>query len=568
MNDPLTETTRFRRHSHADILHSPSHRRSNSARSVDIFNLVVPTNSDSTLSQLICPMCSLPMKRPTILPCKHTFCFQCIENKHHVHASSAPTHLNNYLSPIPNPTIVVQCPQCSRLHRLKSLEDLEEDHSLQLLINTLLCEQCHQLHPSKQIDTCSDCYRVFCINCYKQHVQSHRDSSKTNKYDYRDVSTDETVNISMTLDSDENDQSSDSQIFKPRSFNNEKKLTTELTKPTLVKENNVDENTDPSEITNTKKKSTIFHRIMSPSRRHRSPNVSNKDSVTKNSSPSVIKQTNSTKSILRKKLTINTNIQETSKTESIQTNLPVTPLRQFVNLTDQYSNTVQRVQKCKQRKTELDRTVQKLIEVLTIKTNENINQISQYWSYLKQTLLDQFQSKTNRFLIFDYLLKNCCSGLDSRKQIGLYVEKNDEIKAALEVLSKTLNIVTNQQSLSIISQLFDREGRTTIRTLKNQLETLLSSYSDSCSFINEFVIAYEARFATWKEPNPIDLNLITDGWTKIIKEDYPSLIEKISNDFINTIPQLEQTLLQMLNNMRKRLLTIDNQTTSQRTSTS
>ncbi|CAF3640986.1 unnamed protein product [Rotaria sordida] len=560
--------TKYRRYSHNDTLHSPSHCRSNSANSVDVFNLIVPSNSDSTLSQLKCPACSLPMTRPTVLPCQHTFCFQCIKNNQEIRSSSLPTPSNSCLLSNINQKTIIQCQKCSRKHHIKSLSDLEENQSIQLLINTLLCEQCHQLYQSKQLDACSDCYGVFCINCYKEHTQNHRNDLITNKDMYRIVSTDETININMTLNSNDNEQTSDSQIFHARSFDKEKKLATESTKPTVVKENTEDESTDSSENNNSKKKSNnIFRTIMSP-RHRRSTSLSNKVSIIKTSSSSNNKQIFSTKFFPRKKLNINTNIEDKSKTESIQAITPITPVSRFIDLSDQYTYTVQHIKQCKQRQIELDRTVKKLIEVLTIKTNENINQILQYWIHFKQILLDRFQSNTNRCLLFDYLFKTCFSNSDSQKQIDLYIEKNDEIKVALEVLSTTLTIVIDKQSLLVINQLFDREQQATIHTLKHQLESLLSSYSDTLSLINECINVYECRFTTWKDPHPTDLNSITDGWRQIIKEDYPSLIEKISNDFITIIPQLEKTLLQMLYEMRRRLLSFDNQTTSKRTNIS
>jgi hypothetical protein len=60
----------------------------------------------------------------------------------------------------------------------------------------------------------------------------------------------------------------------------------------------------------------------------------------------------------------------------------------------------------------------------------------------------------------------------------------------------------------------------------------------------------------------MDLDSITYQWTTIIEHDYPSLIEKISNDFITKIPQIEKILVQMLKNMKKRLLNTNNQRTS------
>jgi hypothetical protein len=43
----------------------------------------------------------------------------------------------------------------------------------------------------------------------------------------------------------------------------------------------------------------------------------------------------------------------------------------------------------------------------------------------------------------------------------------------------------------------------------------------------------------------------------MIQIDYPCLIEKISNDFIIKIPQIEQILIDMLRNLKKNLLNND-----------
>ncbi|CAF3754720.1 unnamed protein product [Rotaria magnacalcarata] len=569
MNELLTDTQRFRSYSHGQITHNANHRRNSSTHSIDIFNLIVPTNTNSTLSHLICSICSLPMMKPTILPCQHSFCFKCIQSSQQTRSSSVPIHSNHCLLSSINQTIVIKCQKCSQIHNIKSLSDLEENQSIKLLINTLSCEQCHQLYSSNQLDTCSHCFGVICPKCYQEHVQNHQNNLAKNRNLYRIVSTDETININMITNSVEKDQNKNSQIFKPRTLNTEEKYVMNSTRPTIVIGNSQIENSDPSQInSNTKKKSNNpFRKIMNPSRHRRLPNVTDKNSITKNSASPVNKQTTSTKSFSKnKKLTIDTNIESTPLIETTQTTVPVTPVGQFLNLHDQFTFTGQHIKQCKQRQSELDRTVKKLIEMLTMKTTENINQITQYWLHFKQTLLDRFQSKTNRFLIIDYLLKACCSKSDSRKQIDLYVAQNDEIKAAVEALSMTLMVVTRKESLLTISYLFDREQQATIRKLKHQLESLLSSYSDGLSIINEFINVYETRFATWRDPTLTELNILTEKWTQIIKEDYPSLVEIISNDFITTIPQIEKVLIQMLSNMQKRLLNMDNRIASRRTS--
>ena len=304
---------------------------------------------------------------------------------------------------------------------------------------------------------------------------------------------------------------------------------------------------------------------MNSSRHRRSSSASTKESITKTSPPS-IKQTSSVKLPCQSKLIIDTKMEDTPNIESVPTIIPVTPVTRFMSFNEQYTHTTQHIKQCQQRQSELDRSVKKLIEVLTVKTNETLNQISQYWMHLKQLTLDEFQEKTNRFQLFDYLLKTCCSTADSRKQIESYFKQNDEIKAALQVLFTTLVIVNEQQTLLTISQSFDREEQTTISRLQRHLELLLSSYSDELSFITERINVYQSRFATWKNCNTIDLDSLTYEWSQIIENDYPSLVEKISNDFITKIPQIEKILVEMLKNMKKRLLTTDNQKKSQRTS--
>lgn len=316
-----------------------------------------------------------------------------------------------------------------------------------------------------------------------------------------------------------------------------------------------------------KKLNNFLRKMRSPSRHNRTLNSSNKDLFTKISPLSVNKKLISKKINPRENLTIDTNIEtKSSKLETIQITTPVTPVRKFLNLHDRYTITDQHIKQSKQRQLELDRTVKKLIDVLTRKSNENIKQITQYWIYFKQTLLEKYQTKTNRYIIFNYLLQTCCSQSDSQKQIDLYIEQNDEIKAALEVLSTIIMAVIEKESISTITHLFDREQQTTIRQLKDELETLLSSYSDGLILINECINVYESRFTGWKEPNTNDLDILTEKWTEIVKVDYPSLIEKISNDFITNVPQIEKTLLKMLSNMQKRLLNMNHTIDSRRTS--
>lgn len=180
--------------------------------------------------------------------------------------------------------------------------------------------------------------------------------------------------------------------------------------------------------------------------------------------------------------------------------------------------------------------------------------------------MDQLHAKTNRFQLFNYLIKTCCTTLDSQKQMASYFEQNDEIKAALQVLQTTLIIVNQQHTQIAINQSFDREEQTTLARLRRHLDLLLASYTDEISFLHERIRVYESRFDTWRNCNTTDLDSLNYEWSQIIEHDYPSLIEKISNDFITKTPQIEKILFEMLTNMKKRLLNIDYHGTSQRTS--
>ena len=201
----------------------------------------------------------------------------------------------------------------------------------------------------------------------------------------------------------------------------------------------------------------------------------------------------------------------------------------------------------KKRQSELDYTVKVLIEHLKLKANNNINQIFKCWSYLKQLSLDQIQRKAKLHQFIDYMLK-----INSVKKIDLYLEQNDEINAALQILSTILNVVHNKFTLTQIKQLFDQEEKTTIESLRYDLELLLSSYFDELSFIHECSHFYQTNLDAEKSFH----------WIKIIKVEYPLLIEKISNDFIMNLPEVEHILKNMLRNMKKRLLNIDVENTN------
>ncbi|CAF0803806.1 unnamed protein product [Rotaria sordida] len=78
--------------------------------------------------------------------------------------------------------------------------------------------------------------------------------------------------------------------------------------------------------------------------------------------------------------------------------------------------------------------------------------------YLRQLLVDMLQNEEGLVTgLYNAYIEKQTILRHSQKQIKSYFEQNYEIKAALQVLSTTLVIVKDKQSLSTISQLFDRE---------------------------------------------------------------------------------------------------------------
>ncbi|CAF1364413.1 unnamed protein product [Adineta steineri] len=215
---------------------------------------------------------------------------------------------------------------------------------------------------------------------------------------------------------------------------------------------------------------------------------------------------------------------------------PLPPvLSQVVHLTPE------RINYYKQRQIELDRSVKKLLGSFTMKTNENINQIKKYWSYLKKISLDKIQPKTTEnFSLFHYL-----SNLShTDKQFESYLEEHDEIQAALHILIRILTIVNEKYSFSTINHLFDYVEKLMLKKLTTQLEHLISHYNDQILFIHERIHFYQT---------PIDGKKNFD-WVQCIKVDYPMLIENITDDFILKVPKTNQILLDMLKTMKKHLL--------------
>ena len=157
--------------------------------------------------------------------------------------------------------------------------------------------------------------------------------------------------------------------------------------------------------------------------------------------------------------------------------------------------------------------------------------------------MKQIQPKTNSNQLWNYLLKP----LYYNQKIENYLEQHDEIKASLQVLSTILTIVYDKCTYLEIKNIFDCEENTTIEDLRHELEDLLSSYTDELSFIHEQCSFYLTCLNEEKN----------FYWTQIIENDYPSLIARVSNDFVTKVPQIDQILLKMLSHVKERLRYID-----------
>lgn len=146
-----------------------------SMKTADLFTLYVPSQADATLNFLTCSICSSYMKKPTTLPCGHTFCYQCLENLQHLRSGSLPVNFKFSASLSDTTLISITCKKCFRTHRMHSLQDLAEDQSMCLLLNSLICERCDQLTIPNHLDTCYQCYKILCQNCHENHMLEHRD---------------------------------------------------------------------------------------------------------------------------------------------------------------------------------------------------------------------------------------------------------------------------------------------------------------------------------------------------------------------------------------------------------
>lgn len=201
-----------------------------------------------------------------------------------------------------------------------------------------------------------------------------------------------------------------------------------------------------------------------------------------------------------------------------------------------------RILQFKKRQIELDRTVDKLIETIKFEAIKNIEQIFQYWSHIKYISLEKYQPKLNPHYLFDYIF-NCNY---FTQNYDTYLEQNDELQAALQVLSTTLSIVHQEQSFATLNEIFDIEEKTARENLQYQVNCLIESYLEELAIIRESIHVHQSSTLEDKSLE----------WIQLIQIDYPCFIEKLSNDFLTKIPLIESNLLQLIRTTKKSLVNL------------
>ncbi|CAM2724675.1 unnamed protein product [Rotaria socialis] len=377
----------------------------------------------------------------------------------------------------------------------------ESNSTKRSLMNTSLCKTYKQPDSSKQFNTCTQCY-----------------PDRLRSKPFRVIST---------------ERHSDNETARSTSFAIEKPSNIDKQKISINSDIEVIVESSDNKIT-TKSKNDSYTSLHNFGNRE-----SSIDSTVSNSS--IISQSSLYQLLLRPKVHIEENIVDNTKS-TVSTTISISdidPIPKSVPVSNSLRLSNEQINYYKKRETELNHSAKELIERLKIKTNDSINQISKYWFYLKQFSLDKLREKTNHNQLFYYLLKS----FNLNKEFKNYLETNDEITAALQVLSTTLIIVRDNYSLAEIDQIFDKEEKKTIKNLRDEHEALLSSYYDELSIIHECSLVYQKCLNEGKDFH----------WTETINNDYPALIEKVSEGFINKAPQVEQVLLKMLSNVKKRL---------------
>ncbi|CAF1547945.1 unnamed protein product, partial [Didymodactylos carnosus] len=198
---------------------------------------------------------------------------------------------------------------------------------------------------------------------------------------------------------------------------------------------------------------------------------------------------------------------------------PTNSVRKFLDLNDHYKLTCEHVERCKQRVQELNLCTQKLIQIYKQKIDENQANIDFYWNLLKQTILAQIKHHNLIILINQTLSETSVDLMDT---------------------------------YYLTSQLFEREEKTALKSIRKELEQGLELYIEELSRIETQVKTEREYFLKWKNSNIIELEQIKEQWSTLVDVTYPKLIEKISTDFIQIKPA-NKIIATMLKHIKQRI---------------
>ncbi|CAF1065193.1 unnamed protein product [Didymodactylos carnosus] len=513
---------------------------------------------------------------------------------------SSVSSLTHYQSNSPSPSYIT-CITCSKSHKIQSVENLERNSSLTLLLNTLCCDVCHQINEFQKLDTCLHCYGVLCPQCYEKHQISDFHALTPKRKVTLEITASEKPPIVYQLTSSDNVRQlkqlrkRSSESVEENDDINQKILTEKIIniqqiiskKTLLLSTTTSPKDNQSSGVSNDENdnQSTAKIRLKKPLLKfiQRVRHSSSSSLTNLNISPLLSRKSNRVSSIKNdcnnaelSKITVQDSFIESQENVTLKIS-PTNSVRKFLDLNDHYKLTCEHVERCKQRVQELNLCTQKLIQIYKQKIDENQANIDFYWNLLKQTILAQIkhQSYTTstkellKYLICCYYYEPNVTNLPSSHEIThkqqlleIYLENNDEINAALQVFYSNLIILINQtlsetsvdlmDTYYLTSQLFEREEKTALKSIRKELEQGLELYIEELSRIETQVKTEREYFLKWKNSNIIELEQIKEQWSTLVDVTYPKLIEKISTDFIQIKPA-NKIIATMLKHIKQRI---------------
>ena len=132
---------------------------------------------------LVCPMCSNHYNDPKLLPCLHTFCYQCLHKYVEDNLKKQDSHENGIESRL----VVFTCPVCKNDCKLILSEDkkkivsgFSDNHLISNIMEKIdihkadqICESCNARGPNQRAPKaevwCQNCKISFCDTCIKAH---------------------------------------------------------------------------------------------------------------------------------------------------------------------------------------------------------------------------------------------------------------------------------------------------------------------------------------------------------------------------------------------------------------